>query len=384
MPSTCRIYKFEDPAALIFSIIDRYLLQETLKGLATILSVLLLILVGHAFISNLQRVVAGVLTNEVILGLLGFEVLRVLGVLIPAAFFFAILYTLGRMYRDSEMTALAACGVSTARIYRAFLFSAIPLTLLVTWLAFWVLPWANQSIDEIRSVQKAVANMANVSAGRFNEYSQGDLVFYVEELSSDQVKMRNVFVQNRQHGKLGLINANEGYQEVDTETGEHFVVLTDGRRYVGLPGQPDYTVTRFEKYSLRLQQPEGGKTKLRRKSKSSKRLWKSKNIKDRAEFQYRLAFPLAVIVFTLISVPLSRSLPRQGIYGRLFLAFVVYFTFFNLLGVSGTWMEKGVTPEWMGRWWVHLLLLLMVAPLVLRDSPWGTSLKQQVIKRLES
>lgn len=366
----------------MFSIIDRYLLLETLKGLATILSVLLLILVGHAFISNLERVVAGVLTSDVILGLLGFEVLRVLGVLLPAAFFFAILYTLGRMYRDSEMTALMACGVSTARIYRAFLFSAVPLTLLVFWLSFWVLPWANHSIDEIRSLQKAVANIANVAAGRFNELNEGSLVFYAEELSPDQGEMRNVFVQNRQHGKLGLINAAGGYQEADAETGDQYVVLTDGHRYEGMPGQANYTVTSFEKYGLLMLQPEEGSVNLRRKSKSSEKLWRSKQIKDRAEFHYRLAFPLAVVVFTLISVPLSRSLPRQGIYGRLFLAFIIYFTFFNLLGVSGTWMEKGVTPEWMGRWWVHLVLLLMVAPLVLRDSPLGMSLNKQVKQRL--
>lgn len=365
----------------MFSIIDRYLLQETLKGLATILTVLLLILVGHAFINNLERVVAGSLTSDVIMALLGLEVLRVLAVLLPAAFFFAILYTLGRMYRDSEMTALASCGVSTARIYRAFLFSAVPLTLLVIWLSFWVRPWASQSIEEIRSLQEAAANIASIAAGRFNELNQGNLVFYAEKLSPDQAQMRNVFVQNRQHGKLGLINAQGGYQEVDAKTGEQFVVLTDGHRYEGEPGQLNYSITRFEKYGLLMLQPEEGRVALHRKSESSKKLWRSRNIKDRAEFHYRLAFPLAVVVFTLISVPLSRSLPRQGIYGRLFLAFIIYFAFFNLLGVSGTWMEKGVTPEWMGRWWVHLVLLLMVAPLVLRDSPLGLSLKQQLTKR---
>ena len=67
---------------------------------------------------------------------------------------------------------------------------------------------------------------------------------------------------------------------------------------------------------------------IRRKSLPLKTLMDSDNIKDRAEFQYRLAFPLAVIVFTLVSVPLSRSSPRQGVYGRLFIAFLVYFHLF--------------------------------------------------------
>lgn len=367
----------------MFSIIDRYLLQETLKGLLTILTVLLLILVGHAFISNLQRVVAGVLTNEVILELLGLEVLRALAVLIPMAFFFAILYTLGRMYRDSEMTALSACGVSTLRIYRAFIFSALPLALLVAWLSFFVRPWAGQTVEEIRYEQKAMANITNLAEGRFNEYSQGDLVFYVKELSSDRQRMRDVFVQNRQHGQLGLINAEEGYQHVDAETGARYIVLTNGRRYEGLPGHLDYTITEFKEYGLLLNQEEVAPLDLRRKAMASGDLWRSENIKDRAELQYRLALPLAVVLFTLISIPLSRSLPRQGMYGRLFFAFVIYFAFFNLLGVSGSWMEKGVTPAWLGRWWIHLLLLLVVMPLMLRNSVWGMALKQHLQQWLQ-
>ena len=95
-----------------------------------------------------------------------------------------------------------------------------------------------------------------------------------------------------------------------------------------------------------------------------------------------MAFPLAVVVFTLVSVPLSRSVPRQGMYGRLFIAFLVYFTLFNLLGVSGNWMEDGVTPKWLGRWWVHLLMLSMAAPLALRDSMWMASLKRWILTRI--
>ena len=42
-----------------------------------------------------------------------------------------------------------------------------------------------------------------MAAGRFTEFSRGDLVFYVEDLLLDN-RMRNVFVQNRQHGEGGL------------------------------------------------------------------------------------------------------------------------------------------------------------------------------------
>jgi len=364
----------------MFSIIDRYLLSETLKGLFTILTVLLLILMGHAFITNLARVAAGALTNTVILELLGLEVLRVLGILLPAAYFFAILYTLGRMYRDNEMTAMSSCGLSIFRIYRAFLYSMLPLTAVVAWLTMSVLPWANQYIDEIRHAQKSEADVASMSAGRFNEFSKGDLVFYVEGLLLDK-RMHNIFVQNRQHGEIGLITAEEGYQYEDEKTGDRFIVLERGQRYQGVPGQPDYSISEFGKYAVRVVEEKSTPARLRRKSLSTESLFLSENIRDKSEFQYRLAFPLAVIVFTLVSVPLSRSAPRQGIYGRMFIAFLIYFTFFNLLGVSGTWMKDGVTPEWIGRWWVHILMLGFAAPLVFRDSMWAWSFRRWIAER---
>lgn len=364
----------------MLSIIDRYLLRETLKGLLAILSVLLLILVSHAFITNLRRVAAGALTQDVMLDLLGLEIARLLGVLLPAAYFFAILYTLGRMYRDNEMTAFSSCGLSIFRIYRSFFLSMLPLAGLVAWLTISVLPWANQYIEEIRHAQKSEADVANVAAGRFNEFSKGDLVFYAEGLLPNK-QMHNVFVQNRQHGDVGLITAEEGYQYVDEKTGDRFVVLVRGYRYEGVPGLPNYSVSEFEKYAVRVLEEDEAPASLRRKSRSSDSLWESDSISDNAEFQYRLAFPLAVVVFTLVGVPLSRSAPRQGVYGRLFIAFLVYFTFFNLLGVSGTWMKDGVTPEWLGRWWVHLLMLCMAAPLALRDSMWTASFRRWVSAR---
>ncbi len=362
----------------MFSIIDRYLLRETLKGLLAILTVLLLVLVGHAFVNNLQRVAAGTLASDVILELLSLEVLRVLGVLLPAAFFFSILYTLGRMYRDNEMTALASCGIGTLRIYRSLLYFVLPVTAMVAWLTFMGRPWANQAIEAIKHEQEAVANIAGAAAGRFNEFSKGDLVFYAEDLLLDK-RMHNIFIQNHQHGKIGLITANEGYQYVDEKTGDRFVVLTHGHRYDGLPGRSDYRVTEFNKYAVRISQEIKKPVSLRSKARSTALLWASDNMRDQSEFQYRLAFPLAVVLFTLISIPLSRSAPRQGIYGRMFLAFLIYFTFFNLLSVSGTWMKSGITPAWMGRWWVHLFVLCMVVPLILRDCRWITSIKRRLL-----
>lgn len=351
-------------------IIDRYILGEVSKTFIAIVIVLLLIVVGNSYVKILEDAASGMISNQVLLELVGLESLQVLGPIVPPAFFFAILYSLGRLYRDSEMTALSAGGVSTFRIYRSFALLALPLSLLVAWLTFDLLPWVNTNKSMIMEDQRQEATeISTAVAGRFNEFSRGDLIFYAEEISEDNTKLRNVFVQSRQHGGLNLISSREGYKYIDAETGDEYMVLVDGQRYKGLPGAGDYAVATFEKYAFRIAQNDVQTKALPIKALPSDVLLASDEIRKRSEFQYRLMFPIAVLVFTLLSVPLSKSLPRDGIYGRLVLAILFYFVFLNMQAVSASWMIDGVTPAWMGRWWVHPFMLLLGVGVLLYKSP---------------
>jgi lipopolysaccharide export system permease protein len=352
-------------------IIDRYILQEVTRSFLAIMTVLMLIVVTHSYIKILQNAVAGSIGSEVMTQLLGLAVLKVLGPVTPPTFFFAILYTLGRMYRDSEMTALAAGGVGLRRIYRAFALVAIPVALLVAWLTLDLVPWVNASMADIMLRQKdESAELGKAMAGRFNEFSEGDLVFYVEKMSEDKQRMRNVFVQNRQHGKLGLITAAEGYHYTEPDSGDRYLVLLRGHRYEGEPGNNgSHTVGDFEKYAILIDQGEQAEGQLPTRALPTRRLIGSDDIHYMSELEFRLMSPVAVLVFTIISVPLSKSLPREGIYGRLMLALLFYFLFFNLQAVSGDWMVSGVTPAWMGRWWVHPFMLLLGGSVMLYKSP---------------
>lgn len=351
-------------------IIDRYILQEVSKSFLAIMTVLMLIVVSQSYIRILQDAVSGTITNEVLMQLLGLEVLQVLGPVTPPTFFFAILYTLGRMYRDSEMTALAAGGIGLRRIYRAFALVALPVALVVAWFTLDLVPWVNANKAQIMQQQKdESAELGMAVAGRFNEFSRGGLVFYVESMSEDKRRMRNIFVQNRQHGKLGLITADEGYQYTEPDTGDQYLVLVRGHRYQGVPGQSDYSVGDFAKYAILIDRDGPQEGVLPTKAISTSELIGAKDLHKRSELEYRLMFPVAVLVFTILSVPLSKSLPREGIYGRLMLALLCYILFLNLQAVSGNWMVDGTTPAWLGRWWVHPFMLLLGGAIMLYKSP---------------
>jgi lipopolysaccharide export system permease protein len=271
--------------------------------------------------------------------------------------------------------------VGTLRIYRSVLWAAVPTAIFVGWLSISVLPWMNQTKDGILKAQEKAAEFSGAIAGSFNEFRKGDLVFYVESMSEDKSRLQNIFVQNRQHGKLGLITAKEGYQYVDEETGDRFVVLLDGNRYEGQPGRNDFAVGKMEKYGVRVALQPVDETKVSRRSRSTGELMSSKSLRDQAEFQDRLMLPVAVLVFGLLSVPLCRSMPREGVTGQVALAILFYFLFMNLQAISGSWMKDAVTPLWLGRWWVHPVMLGLGGLLLFVRSHQFDKFRRQVVAR---
>jgi lipopolysaccharide export system permease protein len=365
----------------LITLIDRYLLRDVLKALFAILLVLSLILLGNSFIKLLKEVASGELNSNLLFQLLGLQMVVYFPRLVPPAFFFAVLYVIGRMYRDSEVVALASCGVGDLRLYRSLIFVVTPIALLTGWLSLYVQPWASQLSAELISMQRGQATeLAGISAGRFNEYSRGDLVLYVESIASEKRRMRNVFVQQRKAGLLSLVTAKSGYQTIDEASGERYLVLEHGIRYEGSPGEADYRVSEFEHYGLRIEGSEGMVAKINRKSLSNQALLSSKSIRDRAEFQVRIAQVLGLLVFVLLSLPLSRSMPRQGPFGRLVLAFILYTLYLSLQGVAQNWMIDGTTAEWLGIWWVHLILALIGLLLLIPDSQHYRRMHRKLLK----
>jgi lipopolysaccharide export system permease protein len=364
----------------MISVLDRYLLREVLKTLLAFMLVLVLVILATSFIRYLQKVAAGDVAAHIILQLVGLEMLRNLSMLVPPAFFFAILFTLARMHQDSEIVALEACGVGPWRMFRSVLVAAVPVALLVAWLAMSVLPWGNQMLHVVKqAAQGAAAELALIEAGRFNEYSRGDLVFYLETLDTETKTMTNIFVQDRSHGKLGLVSAASGHTEVDPGTGDTYLILLNGTRYEGEVGSGEYRIGSFQEYGVRLAQAETSPVAARRKELSTRELMTSTSIKDLAEAQYRLAQPLTVLAFALLSIPLSRSRPRQRVLVRMILAFFVYFVFLNLSGVSQNLMEDGVTPAALGMWWVPVLMSLVAGVLMFADTSAGRFLRRLLV-----
>src|SRR5690606_20470314 len=139
----------------------------------------------------------------------------------------------GRMYRDSEMPVLAACGVGPWQLLRALLWILVPAVLMVAWLALSVAPWAQQTAANVRVEQSLEAE--SIRPGRFLTSDRARGMLYVERIAADG-EMQDVFLETRNEGETVLVSAATAHRQLDPVSGASFLVLRDGYRLEGVPG----------------------------------------------------------------------------------------------------------------------------------------------------
>ncbi|AFT66439.1 MULTISPECIES: LPS export ABC transporter permease LptF [Cycloclasticus] len=367
-------------SAFKLKIIDRLLVTQISKMMLGVMTVLTVILLSQRLVRLFSKVTAGELSADVVLSLVGFNLLLLMIKILPVALLLSILLVLGRMYRDHEMTALFSSGIGLTQIYRGIFIFVVPLFALTIYLSLVTAPTLMQAIERVKTSDQANLDIRGITDGRFNEYSRGDLVFYVEKITSDD-KMLNVFIQNRQHGKLGITSSKSGEIKVDPVTGDRFIILKDGNRYEGVPGQADYKITNFKEYGVVVAEKSSAQVSFGTKETSTIQLMAMKSPRAISELQKRWSVPLALITFALLAVPISRVSPRAGMYGNLLTALLIYIVFENFMSLSHSWLVKGVTAPWFGIWWVHLLLIGVTAIMVVNMHGVSYVKKKVMFKR---
>ena len=337
-------------------VIDRYLLKDVLQNWFAVTLVLWAILVSNRLARFLGQAADGELPGGVIFALLGLKSIEYLVTLLPLTLYLGVLLALGRLYKDSEMAALGACGVGPAQLYR-------PLLGLATVVALYVSPRAAELGYEIRARAEGATDLSIVTAGRFHEGANGRLLFYAERVSAKHDYLEGIFVRTEQDGVPTLLTAKRAQPVRDARTGDRFLVMEDGYRYQGFPGDDIFRVLKFDRHGIRMETVEVLDPPMKHDAKTSMTLWGSDDPRDIAELQWRLSLPLAALGLVLLAVPLSRTTPRQGRFGKLFIALLVFILYYNLLATSQVWVERGVIGALPGMWWVHLIPVLIAVML---------------------
>ncbi len=346
-------------------ILTRYLYREILGTMAAVLSVLLLIYVSNRFVRFLADASSGDLSGGVIYELLALKTLSASVMLIPLALYFAIILSLGRLYRDSEMVILQSCGLSPGWFVGRILALAAGVAVVVGIITLYLAPWAESTSDGLIDAQKAIPEAMLISPGRFVEIRGGKGVVYVERRSRDGRRMENVFIQLNENDREIVLSGPRAHIELRSTGRISYLVVEDGLRFERRPSEASYNLVRFREHALRIQQRPVAPSVVQTRELPSRALWTSTHPPRVAELQWRLSMPLSVVLLALLAIPLSRSQPRSGRFGRIFVAILVYVLYNNLLGIAKSWVSQRQVPPEIGIWWVHGLVLLVALALMI-------------------
>jgi lipopolysaccharide export system permease protein len=341
----------------MFRILDRYIFREVAQSWLGVTMVLLAILLTNQFARVLGDVAKDRFPKEAIFQIIGLTALQYLTILVPIGLFLAVMLALGRLYRDSEMPAMMACRVGPADVYRPLSFLMIPLALGVGFLAVEVAPSALAQIERIGVEARRNADLASIEPGRFTSDSSQGAVVYAENVVGPGA-VENVFLQRLRDDTVEVVIAERGEQVESDDPGTRYFVLRNGRRYEGVPGTSTFQVMEFAEHGIPYRLPNVSDPDLEPRAMTTQALLASGNVEEIAELHWRIGIPLATMVLAIFAVPLSRSQPRQGRYGRLAIGLLVFIIYFNLLSAGKAWLEQGTVPPEVGLWWVHGLMLL--------------------------
>lgn len=337
-------------------VFERALRREMTQSAVGVFVALFAVLLTTQLIRLLNEAAGGRLAPEAVVALLGFSALNYLPTLLSLTLFVTTLLTLSRHYRDSEMVVWFSCGVPLSRWIRPVLGFALPVALAIALLSGFLSPWALARSAEFREQMNSRGDAAQVIPGAFKEAASAERVIFVEGVEEAAGRVRNVFVSSVLNGRLGVIFAANGQQEV-AANGDRFMVMSDGRRYEVVPGALDARVMSFDRYAVRVEAHEARAVEKTTRNATTLELWDSDLAAFKGELLWRIGVPLSALVLPLLAIPLAYVNPRAGRSAGLVLALVVFMIYSNLMSISQAWVAQG-RIAFAASWWpVHLAML---------------------------
>lgn len=360
-------------------IIFRYLSREVLVSMLAVSMILLLIIISGRFAQYLGDAAAGKLEASVLLPLIGFRLLAYVELILPLGLFIAILLAYGRMYIDSEMTVLSACGMSQSRLVFYTLGCAVLVAILVGAFSLYIGPKGAEASENLLAKQRGRTEFETLQPERFHRISGDTGVTYAEGITPDKKQLLNVFMaelaaEGAQQG-VSVMTAETGETRIDPETGKRYLVLQNGHQYMGQPGGNNYEAVAFSTYAQLLPDPDyqirpGKETD----GMSTLELFENDTPQAQAALHWRLSLPLLVMVVALLAVPLSRTQPRRGRYVKMIPAILLYIIYLVAVNAARGLIEKETAPA--ATLWLMHGLFLVLALLLLGRSTVGLRLRK--------
>ncbi len=352
-------------------ILFRYFSREVLVTLLSVTGIVLVISLGWRFSGYLNEAANGGFSKDILFLLITYRVPKFLELIIPISFFLSTMLVYGRFHVDSEMVVLQACGLGPSRLIGITMGLSLFVMVLTGVVSLWLKPAGETRVEELFAGQRILTEFDTLAPGRFQTLRSGKRVTYAEDFSGRGALSRvfiNEYKETNFYGPKDVITvvSETGKTQLD-ENGNRFLVLKDGYRYSGQPGEKDYQVVQYEEYGQLIEKEVAAKREPQRSAKGTLELLGSQDSKDLAEIQWRISVILMIPVIALMAIPLSKVNPRQGRFSRLIPGMILCFLYvIALSSARNSLARQNLSPE-VGLWLVHVIFALITVSLFWLD-----------------
>ena len=316
--------------------------RELARSFGATLVVLFTIVLTMLLIRTLGLASKGSVNPEEIMLVLGYTVLGRMPTVLTLALFISVVFTLARMYRDSEMIIWLASGRSLGGFLGPVLRFAWPILLVITLMVMFVWPWANQQTEELRNRFERRGDLERVAPGQFQESSSGRRVFFIDKDTADGTEGRNIFISSREDdGRETITSARSG--RIEWQGDQQMLLLNNGQRLENSADRSSLKVSEFESYATVVGSSArigGGGQGL--KARPTWRLIEDPTRGNLGELGWRIGMALTALNFVLIALATTTGNPRAGRGGNLFFTLFAFVFYYNLLNLGQSWVATGL------------------------------------------
>jgi lipopolysaccharide export system permease protein len=319
---------------------DSTVRRELSRSFAATLVVILTIVLTMFLIRTLGQAAGGRVAPQDVVLLLGYIAMGHLPTMLALSLFVAIVVTLGRMYRESEMVIWFASGVSLRRFVGPVLRASWPVLVLIGALVLFVWPWGNRNMLELRDRYAQRSDLMRVSPGVFQSSSDGSRVFFVERAGDDGIAGKNVFILTRKDGREAVTSARSG--KVVSEGDSRFLVLEDGFRQETDANSGNHSRASFESFrALADDRSMRRAESLPPRATGSLDLLRDPTPANQGELTWRLGLLFGAANLLLLGIGLSFAQPRRASNWNLLFALLGFVIYYNLINLSQAWVVGG-------------------------------------------
>jgi lipopolysaccharide export system permease protein len=320
---------------------DSSLRKELSRSFGGTLIVILTIVVTMMLIRALAQAAGGRVAPQDVLLLLAYTALGQLPMILSLSLFVAVVSTLTRMYRDSEMAIWFSSGVSLLRFLPVTLRFALPLMLCLAALSVLLGPWATRQMINLRDTYENRSDLSRVAPGQFESSSNGQRVFFVDKDSTEAGEGRHIFILDKKVDSESVTTAQAGRIEPAGD-GRRVLILENGARTDLDQRTGHKTLARFDEYRIVVGEKSLAPVEEQPlRARSSKDLLRLSGRRVDAEWSARVSPVLTAINLLVLGIGLSGGNQRKGASWTLLFALLSFVVYFNLVNLSQAWVASG-------------------------------------------